>query len=120
MFDFSVNCSMFGRKKKAKEKYLDKHNAAFDQLELVTYEEVVKLPRKFFRSNEITETITHCVNRLLQLLRSSERHWCYWEHMALAEGISKIQSLPNIQTDMRIQYLVSISPDILSLRVHSK
>ena len=27
-----------------KEKYLAKHNAVFDQLDLVTYEEVVKLP----------------------------------------------------------------------------
>ncbi|XP_044737251.1 peripheral plasma membrane protein CASK isoform X2 [Chrysoperla carnea] len=40
-----VNCSIFGRKKKQyKDKYLAKHNAVFDQLELVTYEEVVKLP----------------------------------------------------------------------------
>ncbi|XP_050294146.1 peripheral plasma membrane protein CASK isoform X3 [Anthonomus grandis grandis] len=40
-----VNCSIFGRKKKQyKDKYLAKHNAVFDQLDLVTYEEVVKLP----------------------------------------------------------------------------
>ncbi|XP_022239757.1 peripheral plasma membrane protein CASK-like isoform X2 [Limulus polyphemus] len=40
-----VNCSIFGRKKKHyKDKYLAKHNAIFDQLDLVTYEEVVKLP----------------------------------------------------------------------------
>ncbi|OWR51760.1 Isoform G of Peripheral plasma membrane protein CASK [Danaus plexippus plexippus] len=40
-----VNCSIFGRKKKqAKDKYLAKHNAVFDQLDVVTYEEVVKLP----------------------------------------------------------------------------
>ncbi|KAF6214043.1 hypothetical protein GE061_011773 [Apolygus lucorum] len=40
-----VNCSIFGRKKKAyKDKYLAKNNAVFDQLDLVTYEEVVKLP----------------------------------------------------------------------------
>lgn len=44
----SVNCSIFGRKKKQyKDKYLAKHNAVFDQLDLVTYEEVVKLPCKF-------------------------------------------------------------------------
>lgn len=48
-FFFSVNCSIFGRKKKQyKDKYLAKHNAVFDQLDLVTYEEVVKLPSKFF------------------------------------------------------------------------
>lgn len=40
-----VNCSIFSRKKKQyKDKYLAKHNAVFDQLDLVTYEEVVKLP----------------------------------------------------------------------------
>ncbi|XP_077513819.1 peripheral plasma membrane protein CASK isoform X2 [Amblyomma americanum] len=40
-----VNCSIFGRKKKhLKDKYLAKHNAAFDQLDVVTYEEVVRLP----------------------------------------------------------------------------
>lgn len=42
-----VNCSIFGRKKKqCRDKYLAKHNAVFDQLDLVTYEEVVKVPRK--------------------------------------------------------------------------
>jgi len=42
-----INCSIFGKKKrllKEKDKYLAKHNAVFDQLDLVTYEEVVKLP----------------------------------------------------------------------------
>ncbi|CAG2058339.1 unnamed protein product [Timema podura] len=43
----ALNCSIFGRKKKQyKDKYLAKHNAVFDQLDLVTYEEVVKLPCK--------------------------------------------------------------------------
>jgi len=37
-----VHCAWFGRKKK--DKYLAKHNAIFDQLDLVTYEEVVQLP----------------------------------------------------------------------------
>ena len=42
---FAVNCSWFSRKKKAyRDKYLAKHNAVFDQLDLVTYEEVVRLP----------------------------------------------------------------------------
>ncbi|XP_048240911.1 peripheral plasma membrane protein CASK-like isoform X6 [Haliotis rufescens] len=40
--EHSVHCSWFGRKKK--DKYLAKHNAVFDQLDLVTYEEVVRLP----------------------------------------------------------------------------
>jgi len=40
-----VNCIRFGRKKKIyHDKYLAKHNAMFDQLDLVTYEEVVRLP----------------------------------------------------------------------------
>ena len=44
----AVNCSIFSRKKKqCRDKYLAKHNAVFDQLDLVTYEEVVKVPRKF-------------------------------------------------------------------------
>ena len=43
--DAVVNCMRFGRKKKIyHDKYLAKHNALFDQLDLVTYEEVVRLP----------------------------------------------------------------------------
>ncbi|XP_017847027.1 peripheral plasma membrane protein CASK isoform X6 [Drosophila busckii] len=41
----TVNCSIFGRKKKqCRDKYLAKHNAIFDTLDVVTYEEVVKVP----------------------------------------------------------------------------
>lgn len=41
----SANCGVFGRKRKVtKDKYLAKHNAVFDQLDLVTYEEVIRLP----------------------------------------------------------------------------
>ena len=44
-FFFLANCGVFGRKRKiAKDKYLAKHNAVFDQLDLVTYEEVIRLP----------------------------------------------------------------------------
>nr|AAK49110.1 CASK [Danio rerio] len=40
-----ASCTWFGKKKRQyKDKYLAKHNAVFDQLDLVTYEEVVKLP----------------------------------------------------------------------------
>ena len=47
MIFLSVNCSIFGKKKKQfKDKYLVKHNAIFDQLDLVTYEEVVRLSSK--------------------------------------------------------------------------
>lgn len=45
VFSPAVNCSIFSRKKKqCRDKYLAKHNAVFDQLDLVTYEEVVKVP----------------------------------------------------------------------------
>lgn len=44
----AVNCSIFSRKKKqCRDKYLAKHNAVFDQLDLVTYEEVVKVPGSY-------------------------------------------------------------------------
>ena len=40
-----ATCGVFGRRKKTvKDKYLVKHNAVFDQLDLVTYEEVIHLP----------------------------------------------------------------------------
>ena len=45
-----INCSIFGKKKKQlKDKYLAKHNAVFDQLDLVTYEEVTT---KYFVSSD--------------------------------------------------------------------
>ncbi|KAL3848160.1 hypothetical protein ACJMK2_019036 [Sinanodonta woodiana] len=40
--EHAVHCTWFGKKKK--DKYLAKHNSIFDQLDLVTYEEVVRLP----------------------------------------------------------------------------
>ena len=41
----AVNCSWFElRKKLTRDKYLAKHNAAFDKLELISYEEVIRLP----------------------------------------------------------------------------
>lgn len=42
----TVYCSWFARKRKpSRDKYLVKNNAIFDQLDLRTYEEVVRLPR---------------------------------------------------------------------------
>ncbi|MBN3270451.1 EM55 protein, partial [Polyodon spathula] len=38
------SCSPFGKKKKCKDKYLAKHSSIFDQLDVISYEEVVKLP----------------------------------------------------------------------------
>ncbi|KYM98754.1 Peripheral plasma membrane protein CASK [Cyphomyrmex costatus] len=60
----SVNCSIFGRKKKQyKDKYLAKHNAVFDQLDLVTYEEVVKLPYPAFHRKTLVLLGAHGVGR---------------------------------------------------------
>lgn len=38
------SCSPFGKKKKCKDKYLAKHSSVFDQLDVISYEEVVQLP----------------------------------------------------------------------------
>ncbi|XP_076238416.1 peripheral plasma membrane protein CASK isoform X4 [Calliopsis andreniformis] len=60
----TVNCSIFGRKKKQyKDKYLAKHNAVFDQLDLVTYEEVVKLPHAAFQRKTLVLLGAHGVGR---------------------------------------------------------
>ncbi|XP_018364069.1 PREDICTED: peripheral plasma membrane protein CASK isoform X4 [Trachymyrmex cornetzi] len=60
----TVNCSIFGRKKKQyKDKYLAKHNAVFDQLDLVTYEEVVKLPYPAFQRRTLVLLGAHGVGR---------------------------------------------------------
>uniref|UniRef100_A0ABD2W393 Peripheral plasma membrane protein CASK n=1 Tax=Trichogramma kaykai TaxID=54128 RepID=A0ABD2W393_9HYME len=60
----TVNCSIFGRKKKQyKDKYLAKHNAVFDQLDLVTYEEVVKLPYSAFQRKTLVLLGAHGVGR---------------------------------------------------------
>ncbi|XP_050429430.1 peripheral plasma membrane protein CASK isoform X3 [Adelges cooleyi] len=57
----TVNCSIFGRKKKLKDKYLAKHNAVFDHIDLATYEEVVKLP--FFQRKTLVLLGAHGVGR---------------------------------------------------------
>ncbi|XP_053594848.1 peripheral plasma membrane protein CASK isoform X4 [Microplitis demolitor] len=60
----TVNCSIFGRKKKQyKDKYLAKHNAVFDQLDLVTYEEVVKVPHEAFPRKTLVLLGAHGVGR---------------------------------------------------------
>lgn len=57
-----VNCSFFTRKKKHfRDKYLAKHNAIFDQLDVVTYEEVVRLPS--FRRKTLVLLGAHGVGR---------------------------------------------------------
>ncbi|XP_078265342.1 peripheral plasma membrane protein CASK isoform X6 [Rhinoraja longicauda] len=57
-----ASCTWFGKKKKQyKDKYLAKHNAVFDQLDLVTYEEVVKL--QAFRRKTLVLLGAHGVGR---------------------------------------------------------
>uniref|UniRef100_A0A3P8TEY8 Guanylate kinase-like domain-containing protein n=1 Tax=Amphiprion percula TaxID=161767 RepID=A0A3P8TEY8_AMPPE len=57
-----ASCTWFGKKKKQyKDKYLAKHNAVFDQLDLVTYEEVVKLPA--FKRKTLVLLDAHGVGR---------------------------------------------------------
>jgi calcium/calmodulin-dependent serine protein kinase len=62
VFSFVANCGVFGRKRKVmKDKYLAKHNAVFDQLDLVTYEEVIRLPE--FRRKTLVLLGAHGVGR---------------------------------------------------------
>ena len=61
-FFLLANCGVFGRKRKVmKDKYLAKHNAVFDQLDLVTYEEVIRLPE--FRRKTLVLLGAHGVGR---------------------------------------------------------
>lgn len=57
-----ATCIWFNKKKKGgKDKYVAKHNAVFDQLELVTYEEVVKLD--YFKRKTLVLLGAHGVGR---------------------------------------------------------
>ncbi|XP_030649285.1 55 kDa erythrocyte membrane protein isoform X2 [Chanos chanos] len=42
--EVSQSCSPFGKKRKCKDKYLAKHSSIFDQLDVISYEEVIQLP----------------------------------------------------------------------------
>lgn len=58
----STNCAWFGRRKRQKEKQRSKsHSAAFDPLDLMTYEEVVRLPH--FRRKTLVLLGAHGVGR---------------------------------------------------------
>ncbi|CAF1277920.1 unnamed protein product [Adineta steineri] len=77
--DGSANCGVFGRKRKVmKDKYLAKHNAVFDQLDLVTYEEVIRLPE--FRRKTLVLLGAHGVGRRHiknTLITSQPKHFAY-------------------------------------------
>uniref|UniRef100_A0A8C3M2K5 55 kDa erythrocyte membrane protein n=1 Tax=Chrysolophus pictus TaxID=9089 RepID=A0A8C3M2K5_CHRPC len=57
------SCSPFGKKKKYKDKYLAKHSSIFDQLDVVSYEEVVRLPA--FKRKTLVLIGSHIKNALL-------------------------------------------------------
>ncbi len=50
-----------------KDKYLAKHNAVFDQLDLVTYEEVVKLPA--FKRKTLVLLGKECTLRIIRYFK---------------------------------------------------
>lgn len=57
-----ATCMWFGKKKKSsRDKYVAKHNAVFDQLDLVTYEEVIKLD--YFKRKTLVLLGAHGVGR---------------------------------------------------------
>lgn len=109
-----VNCSIFGRKKKqCRDRYLAKHNAVFDQHDLVTYEEVVKVPRKYRKTsfqNFISVADGVKSSFLLQLgtPRFNEKLWCFWELTAWADVISKTRWSPSTRTNTPIPFHVSL------------
>ncbi|CAM4760126.1 unnamed protein product [Rotaria magnacalcarata] len=77
--DGNANCGVFGRKRKVmRDKYLAKHNAVFDQLDLVTYEEVIRLPE--FHRKTLVLLGAHGVGRRHiknTLITSQPKHFAY-------------------------------------------
>lgn len=77
--DGTANCGVFSRKRKVmKDKYLAKHNAVFDQLDLVTYEEVIRLPE--FHRKTLVLLGAHGVGRRHiknTLITSQPKHFAY-------------------------------------------
>ncbi|KAM9042516.1 55 kDa erythrocyte membrane protein isoform 1-T1 [Megaptera novaeangliae] len=64
------SCSPFGKKKKYKDKYLAKHSAIFDQLDVVSYEEVVRLPA-FKRKTLVLIAPPLCLGKEMEAVISS-------------------------------------------------
>lgn len=89
----AVNCSIFSRKKKqCRDKYLAKHNAVFDQLDLVTYEEVVKVPGLYLMTSDIFAQIPNALFFQSVIRPSNGELWSYSEPMVSVDVISKIPS----------------------------
>jgi len=88
----------FGRKKKIyHDKYLAKHNAMFDQLDLVTYEEVVRLPA-FHRKT------------LVLLGKDFQgKTWCLWRRdFSFISVIFLFQSFLSLHVTSVITYMTGI------------
>lgn len=79
LFFIAVNCSFFPKKKKQyKDKYMAKHNTVFDQMDVVTYEEVVKLQCKHQTSHVFLDwfdvkDVTGSIDNILRLLAAYHR-----------------------------------------------
>ena len=104
---------MFGRKRKvAKDKYLAKHNAVFDQLDLVTYEEVIRLPE--FRRKTLVLLGSY------QIFASIEDHsgksvcFCLGAH-----GVGRRHIKNTLITSQPRRFAYPIPRRILSLFAHS-
>ncbi|KAI0979502.1 hypothetical protein GJ496_008094, partial [Pomphorhynchus laevis] len=57
----AANCGFFGRRRRYKEKYLARHHALFDQMDMLTYEEVVQVAK--FRRKTVVLIGAHGVGR---------------------------------------------------------
>uniref|UniRef100_A0A8C2BKH7 Peripheral plasma membrane protein CASK n=1 Tax=Cyprinus carpio TaxID=7962 RepID=A0A8C2BKH7_CYPCA len=123
-----ASCTWFGKKKKQyKDKYLAKHNAVFDQLDLVTYEEVVKLPA--FKRKTLVLLGVYVDLGLNPHLTFVSQHEAFLLHVwvvvdwqvltVLAEDTSRTHSSPNTQTDLLTPFHVRNIPTSLSLTVHT-
>lgn len=115
----TVNCSIFGRKKKqSRDKYLAKHNAVFDQLDLVTYEEVVKIPRKSRRRNLFFflcfSFLFCCLTKELKMIQ----FWLfyYFFHFFSFENVQQLE----IQhfNEKLLFYWVHMASDVVTSKTH--
>ncbi|GAB5584538.1 peripheral plasma membrane protein CASK isoform X9 [Prionailurus iriomotensis] len=87
-----ASCTWFGKKKKQyKDKYLAKHNAVFDQLDLVTYEEVVKLPA--FKRKTLVLLGAHDTTRPPKKDEENGKNYYFVSHDQMMQDISNNEYL---------------------------
>ncbi|KPP76362.1 peripheral plasma membrane protein CASK-like [Scleropages formosus] len=111
-----ASCTWFGKKKKQyKDKYLAKHNAVFDQLDLVTYEEVVKLPA--FQRKTLVLLGPQPVDWFTLLpgvLGFLTVHLLQQVPMVWVEDTSRTRLLPSTRTDSPTPFHVFRFPEVAS------